>query len=123
MFLPGDGGFAPSEPSYSGQQTLRVDPSAIPGALAAFTAAHERVSKKVKELTGLDIRPWAKDEVSVQTAIQFIERSKGGGANAALECLLGYERQLANACDALKRSQEQYQRMEGDNSALWGIYD
>jgi hypothetical protein len=47
VFLPGDGGFAPSEPSYSGQQTLRVDPSAIPGALAAFTAAHERVSKKV----------------------------------------------------------------------------
>jgi hypothetical protein len=123
VFLPGDGGFAPSEPSFSGPQTLRVEPSAIPGALAAFTVAHERVARKVKELTGLDIRPWAKDEVSVQTAVQFTQRSQGGGADAALACLLGYEKQLAEACAALKRSQEQYQRMEGDNSALWGIYD
>ena len=123
MFLPGDGGFAPSEPSYSGQQTLRVDPSAIPGALAAFTAAHERVSKKVKELTALPIHPWANDEISTKTAIEFTQRSKGGGANAALECLRGYEQQLDAACTALRNSQEQYQRMEGDNSALWGIYD
>jgi hypothetical protein len=123
VFLPGDVGPSTSEPSYSGQQTLRVEPSAIPGALAAFTVAHERVTRKINELRGLDIRPWAKDEVSSETAIQFTRRSKGGGTDAALECLLGYQQQLANACAALKASQEAYQRREGDNSALWGIYD
>ena len=37
-----------SGPSYAGTQTLNIDPSAIPGALAAFRAAQERVARKVE---------------------------------------------------------------------------
>lgn len=123
MFLPGDGPTASPEPSYSGTQTLRIEPSAIPAALKAFTEAHERVTRKVNELTGLSIRPWAGDEVSNETAKQFQQRSQGGASDSAVECLLGYQTQLDNACKALKASKERYEAMEGTNSARWGIYD
>lgn len=123
MFLPGDGGSTSSEPSYSGTQTLRVEPSAIPAALAAFTEAYDRVTAKVNELGGLSIQPWARDEVSGETATQFAERSQGGGTDAALACLKGYQEQLSNACTALKDSQARYTAMEGVNHTTWGTYD
>ena len=123
MFIEGDGGSSSSEPTFSGPQTLNIEPSAIPAALAAFTKAHDRVTKKVDELAGLQIRPWAGDEVSHETASQFGERSQGGGAQSALACLKGYQQQLEAACTALTESQQRYTRMEGDNAALWGKYD
>jgi hypothetical protein len=123
VFLPGDGPTASPEPSFSGPQTLRVEPAAIPAALKAFTVAHERVSARVKELGGLSIKPWANDEVSSETATQFQQRSQGGGTDSAIECLVGYQTQLDNACKALKASQARYEAMEGTNSERWGIYD
>ena len=122
MFIDGDGGSSPVEPTFSGPQTLNVEPSAIPAALAAFTKAHDRLTKKVDELTGLQIRPWAGDEVSHETATRFGERSQGGGADSAIACLKGYQEQLAAACTALADSQERYLRTEGENAALWGKY-
>lgn len=120
MFLA-DGGGASSGPSYSGTtQTLKIEPSAIPAALAAFTEAHERVSRKILELAELDIRPWAGDEVSNETAKQFARRSQGGGADSAIRCLVGYQRQLEGARIALEESQRYYTAMEGENSAIWG---
>jgi hypothetical protein len=123
VFLDGDGGSTSAQPSYSGTQTLRIEPSAIPAALAAFTEAHRRVTAKVNELGGLDIRPWAQDEVSNVTAKQFTERSQGGSAESAMECLAGYQLQLENAIKALEESQARYQAMEGDNAATWGKYE
>ncbi|HEV2783455.1 MAG TPA: hypothetical protein VGX25_29065 [Actinophytocola sp.] len=102
---------------------MRIEPSAIPAALVAFRAAHERVLRKVRELNGLDFRPWAGDEVSRETAVQFADRSIGGGAESARECLLGYEQQLRNAVESLEAAQADYIAMEGDNCALWGKYD
>lgn len=123
MFIDGDGGSSSAEPTFSGPQTLHIQPSAIPAALAAFRHAHERVSKKVEQLGGLQIQPWAGDDVSRETANQFHQRSQGGGTDSALQCLTGYQKQLENACTALEDSQRRYRRMEGDNSALWGKYD
>jgi hypothetical protein len=122
VFLADGGGGGTSAPSYTGTQTLQIEPSAIPGALKAFQTAHDRVSRKVDELGGIDIRPWAHDEVSEQTAQQFAERSFSGGASA-LEVLTGYRDQLAQARDSLQRAFDDYTAMEGDNSARWGIYD
>jgi hypothetical protein len=119
----GGGGGTSSEPSYSGPQTLNIEPHAIPAALAAFRIAHETVSKKVEPLRGLPIQPWAGDEVSRETATQFAERSTGGGAESAIACLLGYEKQLKAACDSLEDAQRMYIAMEGDNAARWGKYD
>jgi hypothetical protein len=119
----GGGGGSSSGPSYSGTQTLRIEPSAIPAALAAFRTAHDRVLHKVKELNGMDFKPWAGDEVSRETAAEFAERSVGGGAESARECLLGYELQLRRACESLEAAQADYTAMEGDNSARWGKYD
>lgn len=124
MFLidGGGGGSVPTGPTYTGTQRLRIDPSAIPGALAAFREAHDRVSRKVSELSGLPIREWAYDPVSGETATQFVERTNGGGADSAYQCLLGYQEQLANAIESLESTQQAYLETEGTNTERWGKY-
>ncbi len=122
MFLADGGGgtSASVEPSYAGTQTLRVEPSAIPGALAAFREAHARVSEKVLALGALDVPRWAQDPVSGETATEFTQRTNGGAADSAMACLSGYQKQLQAAIDALEQAQEAYTRTEGTNSAMWG---
>jgi hypothetical protein len=125
VFIADGGGWGStsSGPSFTGTQTLSIEPSAIPEALKAFRVAHERVERKVAELGALKIQPWASDPASEQAAMQFAERSIGGGTDSAAQCLLGYRDQLQRACDSLQQAHEQYTLMEGDNSALWGVYD
>ena len=124
MFLrDGGGGPVSPGPTFTGTQQLRIEPSAIPGALAAFREAYDRVSRKVNELSGLPVNEWAGDPVSSETATQFGQRTNGGGADSAYECLLGYQKQLANAIESLELSEQQYLATEGTNSARWGIYD
>ncbi|HEX2133447.1 MAG TPA: hypothetical protein VHH15_18010 [Actinophytocola sp.] len=124
MFLRDGGGGAVSPgPTFTGSQRLRIEPSAIPEALAAFRDAHDRVSRKVNELSGLPVNDWAGDPVSNETAAQFGQRTNGGGSDSAYECLLGYQKQLANAIESLELSEQQYLATEGTNSARWGIYD
>jgi hypothetical protein len=118
----GGGGGTPSGPSYSGTQTLKIEPSAIPAALKAFQTAHDRVSKKVDELSGMQVPAWAGDPVSHETATHFANRSTGGGADSAIKCLTGYRDQLKAACDSLSAAQQAYTVMEGENSAYWGKY-
>jgi hypothetical protein len=117
----GGGGSAPA-PQFTGTQTLHIEPSAIPDALKAFTDAHDRVTAKIKELDGLPIHDWAGDPVSSETAVEFQQRSNRGGADSALTCLKGYQRQLQGAIDSLQKTQAQYLLNEGDNTALWGKY-
>ncbi|PPK67820.1 hypothetical protein V5P93_007162 [Actinokineospora auranticolor] len=122
MFLAdgGGGSSAPAGPAYAGTQTLRIEPSAIPGALAAFREAHDRVAKKVAALDGLQVPRWANDPVSGETATQFTERTNGGGVDSAIACLRGYETQLQNAITALEKAEQGYTATEGTNSAMWG---
>lgn len=124
MFVhDGGGGSAPAGPSFTGTQRLRIEPSAIPEALAAFREAHDRVSRKVSELQGLPITDWARDPVSNETATQFVQRTNGGGSDSAHQCLLGYQEQLSNAIHSLECAQEEYLALEGTNTARWGKYD
>jgi hypothetical protein len=102
---------------------LRIEPSAIPAALAAFRTAHDRVSKKVDDLAAMSIQPWAHDPVSGETATQFEQRSTGGGADSAIKCLVGYRDQLRGVCDSLESAQRDYTVMEGDNGAYWSNND
>lgn len=123
MFLhDGGGGSAPAGPTFTGQQRLRIEPSAIPGALAAFREAYDRVSRKVNELGGLHPTRWAGDPVSAETAKLFGDRTNGSGSDSAYECLLGYQRQLANAIDSLERTEAAYLATEGTNTERWGSY-
>ncbi|GAA3021722.1 hypothetical protein LV79_001164 [Actinokineospora globicatena] len=121
MFLAdGGGGSAPVEPAYAGTQTLRVEPSAIPGALAAFREAHARVSEKVTALDALQVPEWANDPVSGTTATEFTQRTNGGGDDSASKCLRGYQEQLQRAITALEQAERGYLATEGTNSAMWG---
>lgn len=124
MFLDeGGGGSVPAGPTFTGTQQLRIEPSAIPGALKAFQEAHERVTRKVNELSGLPVQNWAGDPVSGETATQFVQRTNGGGTDSAYQCLLGYQEQLANAIDSLERTRDAYLAVEGTNTERWGKYD
>jgi hypothetical protein len=119
----GGGGSVPAGPTFTGTQSLRIEPSAIPGALAAFRAAHDRVTRKVSELSGLPVSSWAGDPVSGETATQFGQRTNGGGSDSAYQCLLGYQEQLANAIGSLERTRQAYLETEGTNTECWGKYD
>lgn len=124
MYLAdGGGGSAPAGPTFTGTQRLHIEPSAIPDALKAFTDAYERVSTKVNELRGLPIKEWAKDPVSGETATQFTERTNGGGADSAIACLTGYQKQLKSAIDSLQSAHDDYMAIEGTNTERWGRYD
>lgn len=116
----GGGGTTSNVSAFTGTQKLQIEPSAIPDALKAFRDAYERVNRKVNDLRGLQIERWAGDPVSFETAVQFHERSNGGGADSAIVCLIGYQKQLAAAVDSLQKAHDSYMRIEGDNSALWG---
>jgi hypothetical protein len=118
----GGGGAAPAGPTFTGTQRLRIEPSSIPEALTAFRAAFDRVSAKVTELEGLPVNNWAGDPVSSETATQFHQRTNGGGADSAVQCLTGYRDQLQRAIESLEDAHAQYLAVEGTNTALWGKY-
>jgi hypothetical protein len=119
----GGGGTAPTGPTFTGNQNLRIEPSSIPQALTAFRDAHDRINAKVQELSGLQCNNWAGDPVSGETAKMFTERTNGGGADSAIACLTGYRDQLADAMDSLQKAHDQYLAVEGTNTARWGKYD
>jgi hypothetical protein len=126
VFLAGDGPVAsPSAISQgvpSGPQKLKVDPSAIPETRKLFEKAMTDLEAQLRNATqDLQARKWAGDPVSSETAQKFNQHTFDG-ADAAVQALTGYYRQLKAARDALLRSEQQYTRTEGDNAALWGQY-
>ncbi|OLR90874.1 hypothetical protein [Actinokineospora bangkokensis] len=124
MYLrDGGGGSAPAAPDFGGTRTLRIEPSAIPGALVAFREAFDRVDAKVRALDGLEVRRWADDPVSGEAVTEFTERTNGGGADSAIACLRGYREQLERAIAALESAKAGYELTEGTNSAMWGTRD
>ncbi len=124
MFLADGGvGAAPAKgPTFTGTQQLRIEPSSIPEALSAFREAHDRISAKVTELRNVPVDRWAGDPVSGETAQQFTDRTNGGGADSAIACLEGYQKQLAGAIESLEQSNAQYLAIEGTNTTRWGLY-
>lgn len=122
-FIDGGGSGPAAGPTFTGTQSLNIEPSAIPAALTAFREAHERLVKKVEQLGGLPIVRWAADPVSAETVTEFTERSNGGGQDSAIACLRGYEKQLARAIDSLQSAHDSYVATEGTNSERWGKYD
>jgi hypothetical protein len=119
----GGGGSTTSGPTFTGTQTLHIEPSAIPEALKAFNDAYDRVSRKVRELSNLPVREWASDPVSTETVVQFAERTNTGGTDSAFACLTGYQKQLKAAIDSLQSAHDDYLRVEGDNTSRWGKND
>ncbi|TWP53082.1 PE domain-containing protein [Lentzea tibetensis] len=118
MFIADGGGSGQAlPPDYSGQKKLKVDPSAIPQAKAAFQHALDELDKEMSDAgPALMARPWADDPVSGETAKQFNVETH----DKALMALTGYRAQLAGVVDQLKAIEEQYRMTEGDNEALWG---
>lgn len=119
----GGGGSASASPAFTGTQRLHIEPSAIPAALKAFSDAFDRVTRKVQDLRSMPIKDWAGDPVSSETATQFHERSNGSGADSAIACLTGYQKQLKAAMDSLQGAHDDYLRCEGTNTERWGKYD
>lgn len=117
------GGSGLVEPTFTGTQSLSIEPSSIPAALTAFREAHHRLARKVEQLGGLPIVQWANDPVSGETVVEFSERSTGGGEDSAIACLTGYQEQLARAIDSLQSAHDSYVATEGTNSERWGKYD
>jgi len=119
----GGGGAAPTGPTFTGTQRLRIEPHAIPQALAAFREAHDQIDGKIKALHALQVNNWAGDPVSSETAQQFTERTNGAGADSALACLNGYRDQLQAAIQSLSASNAEYLAKEGTNTERWGKYN
>jgi hypothetical protein len=118
----GGAGAATAGPTYTGTQRLRVEPHAIPQALAAFREAQDRIEAKLRDLRGLQVNDWAHDPVSGETAKSFTDRTNGGGADSALACLDGYHKQLKAAVTSLEGAHARYLADEGANTELWGKY-
>jgi hypothetical protein len=121
--IDGGGSGPVAAPTFTGTQSLSIEPSSIPAALSAFREAHHRLARKVEQLGGLPITQWAGDPVSSETVKEFTERSTGGGEDSAIACLTGYQRQLERAIDSLQSAHDSYLATEGTNTERWGKYD
>lgn len=111
-----DGGGSSSPPEF-GQRKLKVDPSAIPQARAAFEHALSEFENKIQQAVhDLPTRPWAGDPISSETSKAFNEQT----SEKALTALKTYKQQLVLVIEQLTKIEEQYRLTEGDNAALWG---
>ncbi|MET8758148.1 transcriptional regulator [Lentzea sp. NPDC004782] len=117
MYLADGGGGGASTPTEFGQRKLKVDPSAIPEARKAFEHALDEFDDKIKKaVEHLPTRPWAGDPISSETSKAFNEQT----SDKALAALTFYRAQLVGVIDQLKMIEEQYRKVEGDNTAMWG---
>ena len=117
MYLADGGGGGVSTPPEFGQRKLKVDPSAIPEARKAFEHALDEFDSKIRRAVDhLPTKPWAEDPISSETSKAFNEQT----SEKALEALKFYREQIAGVISQLKMIEEQYRKVEGDNTAMWG---
>ena len=117
MYLADGGGGGASTPTEFGQRKLKVDPSAIPEARKAFEHALDEFDNKIKKVVEhLPTKPWAEDPISSETSKAFNQQT----SDKALAALTFYRAQLVGVIDQLKMIEEQYRKVEGDNTAMWG---
>lgn len=120
MAMSSDGGGSGPKPAIAGaQQHMRIEPEAVDAAYKLFDDAYTKVSQKVNAIYNATAGPWSYDPVSLETAHKFNQRTTGGGSDSAMAALLGYQKQLENARDALKAAKETYQNQ--DESARAGL--
>ena len=120
MFIADGGGSSAPKPAIAGaQQHMRIEPEAVDAANKLFDDAYTKVSAKVNEIYNATAGPWSYDPVSMETAEKFNQRTTGGGSDSAMAALLGYQKQLENARDALKAAKETYKNQ--DESARAGL--
>jgi hypothetical protein len=112
-----DGGGTSSRPQEFGQRKLKVEPHAIPEARKAFEHALDEFENKITRAVGvLPTKPWAHDPISSETSKAFNQQT----TDKALAALQFYKQQLIGVIDQLKMIEEQYRKVEGDNTAMWG---
>jgi len=117
VYLADGGGGGASTPTEFGQRKLKVDPSAIPEARKAFEHALDEFDNKIKKVVEhLPTKPWAEDPISSETSKAFNQQT----SDKALAALTFYRAQLVGVIDQLKMIEEQYRKVEGDNTAMWG---
>ena len=117
MYLADGGGGGVSTPTEFGQRKLKVDPSAIPEARKAFEHALDEFDTRIRRAVDqLPTKPWAHDPISSETSKAFNEQT----SDKALAALTIYREQLVGVIDQLKMIEEQYRKVEGDNTAMWG---
>jgi hypothetical protein len=117
VYLADGGGGGVSTPPEFGQRKLKVDPSAIPEARKAFEHALDEFENKIEKVVEhLPTRPWAEDPISSETSKAFNQQT----SDKALAALQFYKKQLVGVIDQLKMIEEQYRKVEGDNTAMWG---
>jgi hypothetical protein len=117
VYLADGGGGGVSTPTEFGQRKLKVEPSAIPEARKAFERALDEFEAKITHaVRQLPTKPWAHDPISSETSKAFNEQTTG----KALAALEFYKKQLVGVIDQLKMIEEQYRKVEGDNTAMWG---
>jgi hypothetical protein len=117
VFLADGGGGGFSSPPEFGQRKLKVDPSAIPQARAAFEKALDEYDNRIKsQAESLITRPWAGDPISSETSKAFNDQT----GDKALAALNAYREQLVGVIDQLKAIEQQYLITEGNNAAMWG---
>lgn len=110
-------GTAPA-PEAAQSESMRIEPSAIPGLVAALQSSLDAVGVQIGHaITELRIQPWAGDPVSTGAAEQFNEHSVGGD-QAALDALCGYRDRLQSAAEALQRANTQYQDSDETGAGL-----
>lgn len=95
-------------------ETLKVDPDAVPGLRGAFADALTRVDRQL-ELADKELRvtAWAKDPVSQGATTIFNERSVEA-AESAVDQLKAYRVQLDAAVRNLDKTAEQYTTVDSE---------
>lgn len=96
------------------ENTLQVDPDAVPMLRSAFVDALNKVDKQL-ELAEKELRvsPWAKDPVSQDATNAFNNRSVDS-ARSAVDSLRAFRTQLNIAVVNLDKTAEQYRETDGD---------
>jgi len=117
VFMADGGGGSSTKPHIAGsKQHMRIEPESVDAAYKLFDDAHAQVTAKIAEIYNATAGPWSYDPVSIETAVKFNERTTGG-ADSAMAALMGYQKQLENARDALKAAKETYQNQDESASA------
>lgn len=103
--------------------SLLIEPGAVPGLRKAFADALAKVDKQIQLAeAGLRVPGWANDPVSKGATDAFNERSLDA-SESALGTLRAYRTQLSAAVENLDLTAQQYHLTEQDNSITVGAQE
>ena len=109
--------------SSHGDDSLLIEPGAVPGLRNAFADALAKVDKQIALAdAGLRVTGWAGDPVSKHATDTFNQRALDD-SGSALGMLRAYREQLSNAVQNLDLTAQQYHLTEQDNSITVGAQE